>query len=163
MKKIIIFLLIFAVCGNVFGQKSAVTSHTALTLPKGRLDFGLLHPIVVGITDSVDLVTHPLPDILFPNVGVKVNWANIGDLRTRGDRLSLDVQGKGDTEKEDYVVIPMSQEPVIREWLKHRLTFVDSSAGAPLFVSRPLSHSRFLSSTTVLSQRRRNRRRSSLL
>ena len=76
MKKITIFLIIFATCSAVFGQKPVVTSHTALTLPKGRLDFGILHPMVIGITDSVDLVTHPLLDILFPNVGVKVNWAN---------------------------------------------------------------------------------------
>lgn len=66
---------------------------------------------------------------------VEVHRANIGDLRTKDDRLVLFVSGKGHTDADDFVVIPLSQEPAIREWLKHRLTFKAHGAGDPLFVS----------------------------
>ena len=66
---------------------------------------------------------------------VEVHRANIGNLRTQGDRLVLDVQGKGRREADEFVVIPASQEGVIRAWLSHRLTFRDHGDGAPLFVS----------------------------
>jgi hypothetical protein len=74
MKKCIIFLFVLASSVAAFGQSSAVTSQTALTLQKGKLEFGLLHPLVIGVSDSVELVTHPFLDILQPNAGVKVNW-----------------------------------------------------------------------------------------
>lgn len=65
---------------------------------------------------------------------VEIHRADIEDLRTRGDRLTLDVQGKGRSEKDEYVVIPISQEPVIRDWLKVRLK-LDNSPNSPLFPS----------------------------
>ena len=74
MKKYIIFLFILASSVAVSGQSSAITDQTALTLPKGKLEFGLLRPMVIGISDSVELFTHPFVDILQPNAGVKVNW-----------------------------------------------------------------------------------------
>ena len=47
----------------------------------------------------------------------------------------LEVQGKGRREADAIVVIPASQEPVIRDWLAHRKTFRDHDPDAPLFVS----------------------------
>lgn len=63
---------------------------------------------------------------------VEIHRANVGDLRTRSDRLTLDIQSKGRTEKDEYVIIPLSQEPVIREWIKKRKS---ASPDSPLFVS----------------------------
>lgn len=66
---------------------------------------------------------------------VEVHRADIGDLRTRKDRLTLDVQGKGRTSKDDFVVIPVDQERVIRGWLSDRLTFKGHGPDDPLFIS----------------------------
>jgi len=66
---------------------------------------------------------------------VEIHRADIGDLRTRGDRLTLDVQGKGRKEKDEYVVIPMRAEGTIRAWLRHRLTFKNAGANDALFIS----------------------------
>ena len=66
---------------------------------------------------------------------IEVHRANIGNLRTDGDRLVLDVHGKGRLEADDMVVIPVSQEGVIRGWLAHRVTFRDPGDGDPLFIS----------------------------
>ena len=66
---------------------------------------------------------------------VEVHRADIGDLRTRGERLTLDVQGKGRTEKDEFVVIPRDREIAIRGWLSQRVTFKEHGADAPLFVA----------------------------
>lgn len=66
---------------------------------------------------------------------VEVHRANIGNLRTQGDRLVLDVQGKGRTEADEIAIIPRHQEGTIRGWLAHRLTFAEHGNVAALFVS----------------------------
>jgi site-specific recombinase XerD len=68
---------------------------------------------------------------------VECHRADIGDLRTRQDRLTLDVQGKGRVEKDEFVVIPPAAERAIRMWLGYRTSvrFADHDADAPLFVS----------------------------
>jgi len=67
---------------------------------------------------------------------VEIERANIGDLRTEGDRLTLHVWGKGrDQDDKETVVIPQSQEYVIRQWLAHRTTFKHHGAADPLFIS----------------------------
>jgi integrase/recombinase XerD len=66
---------------------------------------------------------------------VEVHRANIGNLKTQGDRLVLEVQGKGRREADEVVVIPTSQEMVIRDWVAVRSTSADQTDDAPLFVS----------------------------
>jgi len=66
---------------------------------------------------------------------IEIRRANIGNLVTQGDRLVLWVWGKGRKEADEYVVIPFHQEPVIRAWLAHRLTFADHADTVPLFIS----------------------------
>jgi integrase/recombinase XerD len=66
---------------------------------------------------------------------IEIHRANVGDLLTRGDRLTLDVQGKGHTEKDAYVIIPMRAEGTVRAWLSHRTTFKNAGPDAPLFIS----------------------------
>ena len=69
---------------------------------------------------------------------VEVFRADIGDLRTRDDRLTLDVRGKGDVVGGGgFVVVPLREEPVVRKWLKLRkkLKWAGVGAGDPLFMS----------------------------
>ena len=68
-------------------------------------------------------------------VSVEVHRANLGNLKTQGDRLVLEVQGKGRTSADEIVVIPAAVEGAIRGWLSHRMTFADHGDGDPLFVS----------------------------
>ena len=45
--------------------------------------------MAISISDNVDLITHPLLDILLPNIGVKVNWmSNDGFYLSTQHRLS---------------------------------------------------------------------------
>jgi integrase/recombinase XerD len=66
---------------------------------------------------------------------IEIHRANIGNLKTQGDRLVLEVHGKGRLEADAVVIIPVKQEPAIRSWLAHRLTFREHGAGDPLFIS----------------------------
>lgn len=68
---------------------------------------------------------------------VEVQRANVGDLRTRRDRLTLDVQGKGHVEKDEYVIIPRPHETAIRAWLSARRLRrgLRRDTSDPLFVS----------------------------
>jgi len=64
---------------------------------------------------------------------VEVHRANVEDLKTNG-RLLLWVQGKGRAEPDDFVVIPVDQERVIRYWLAERAKIAGEEKGA-LFLS----------------------------
>lgn len=66
---------------------------------------------------------------------IELQRADIGDLRTRGDRLTLDVQGKGRVEKDEYVIVPRDHEAPIRAWLTQRRAFAKHGKADPLFVS----------------------------
>ena len=66
---------------------------------------------------------------------IEVNRANIEDLRPLGDDMVLYVQGKGHTQKDDFVKVPAPVDKAIREYLRAR---GESSPEAPLFAS--LSH-----------------------
>lgn len=48
---------------------------------------------------------------------VEIHRANLADLRTNGGRLVLYVQGKGRSEKDEFVVIPPKAEDALHEWL----------------------------------------------
>ncbi len=66
---------------------------------------------------------------------VEVHRANVGHLKTQGERLVLEVQGKGRLEADEVVVVPRHEEKALRAWLAHRLTFCEHAAGDPLFIS----------------------------
>ena len=65
----------------------------------------------------------------------EIHRANIGNLKTQGDRLVLEVQGKGRREADEIVVIPSNREHVVRDWVSLRMALGDHSEGDPLFVS----------------------------
>lgn len=47
---------------------------TALTVPAGRIEFGLFHQLHWGVTDDVELAAHPALFFLMPHVEAKVLW-----------------------------------------------------------------------------------------
>lgn len=76
---------------------------------------------------------------------VEVHRANIENLSSQAGRMILEVWGKGRSEADEIVVVPSSQEVVIREWVSERsqLRTQDDEIGDPLFVSlsnRSLGH-----------------------
>lgn len=66
---------------------------------------------------------------------IEIYRANIGNLKTQGDRLVLEVHGKGRPGPDDIAVIRHDQEQAIRTWLAHRLTFENHAPSDPLFIS----------------------------
>ena len=63
---------------------------------------------------------------------IEVARANIEDMRVSGDSMALYVQGKGHTERTDYVKLPPTVEDPIRAYLKSRPT---AKLTDPLFTS----------------------------
>lgn len=62
---------------------------------------------------------------------IEVSRANITDLRMLGENTVLYIQGKGRTEKADYVTVPEETEKALRSYLKMR----SCNNNAPLFAS----------------------------
>lgn len=58
---------------------------TAYLLPKGRVEFGIFRPAAYGISETLELSTHVLPNILMPNLGVKWGHSSFAgfDMATR--------------------------------------------------------------------------------
>lgn len=54
------------------------SSDSALTIPRGRTEFGLFHPIHWGVTDRVELSSHPVVAALLPHLEAKVRWYSRG-------------------------------------------------------------------------------------
>lgn len=63
---------------------------------------------------------------------IELSRANIGDLRAAGDFTALYIQGKGKTEKTDYIKIAPAVEKAIRDYLKTR---ENAAEAEPLFTS----------------------------
>jgi hypothetical protein len=77
-KSIIIFTsIVMLMSWNICAQDSVLTENTAFTVPKGRIEFGIMNPFTWGITDKIQLSSHPVMDILLPNISCKVNWLQI--------------------------------------------------------------------------------------
>ena len=78
-RAVLAILLLGGVLLPASGQ--AVTSRwssgTAHTTPKGRWEFGIFQPLTVGVTDRITFSTHPVVDILMPNLTLKVAWESI--------------------------------------------------------------------------------------
>ncbi|NQT27786.1 hypothetical protein HQ585_20685 [candidate division KSB1 bacterium] len=53
------------------GDVSLWSSGTAYLLPKDRLEFGIFQPAAYGLSESLELSTYVLPNILMPNLSVK--------------------------------------------------------------------------------------------
>ena len=51
---------------------------TAYTLPEGRWEKGLFQPLRVGQTDRLEWATHPLLNLVVPNLRIKVAYRKLG-------------------------------------------------------------------------------------
>lgn len=54
-------------------------TNSARTLPAGRAEIGLFSLARYGLTDSVELQSNLLLNVLLPNLGAKVNWTDFGE------------------------------------------------------------------------------------
>lgn len=61
---------------------------------------------------------------------IEVNRACIGDIRNKGNKVVLYVQGKGHSEKDEYVYLSASVQNALNDYLKARKNINDNS---PLF------------------------------
>lgn len=94
-------------------QVKAVLSEVDRSTIQGKRDYAILALMVTcGLRD------------------IEVSRANKEDLRTVGNNTALFIQGKGHTEKADFVIIPEATEAAIREYLSAR-----SDASEALFTS----------------------------
>ena len=96
-------------------QIKSILSGIERDTPQGRRDFAIFALMVTG----------GLRDI-------EVHRANIEDLRTLGDSTVLYLQGKGRSDKADYIKVPPIVEEAIRASLADR---EDATGSQPLFVS----------------------------
>ena len=66
---------------------------------------------------------------------IEVHRADVGNLKTRGNRMILEVWGKGRREADEVVVIPRDQEQVFRAWIRFRSRLDPFKPASPLFIS----------------------------
>jgi len=66
---------------------------------------------------------------------VEVHRLNVASVRTAGDRMVLDVHGKGRMEADETVVVPRAQERHVRMWMSERREIAPFGPSEPLFVS----------------------------
>jgi hypothetical protein len=55
---------------------------TAYNLPEGRWEVGLFHPLRYGLSERVELATHPLLFFVIPNISLKWSHKNIYGIKT---------------------------------------------------------------------------------
>ena len=80
LRKFYIVLFTLALlCGSVFATNSPWSTGTAYTLPKGRTEIGIFQQIRYGQTETLEWSTHPILDLLIPNVTVKKSWSTFAD------------------------------------------------------------------------------------
>jgi hypothetical protein len=56
------------------------TTGTAIPAQEGRWEFGIFHPLHWGVTEGVELSTHPLLTAVMPHLDAKVLWLEQGGL-----------------------------------------------------------------------------------
>ena len=96
-------------------QIRAILSKVDTSTEKGKRDYAIIALMVTGGLRTIE-----------------VSRANIEDLGIRGNSTVLYIQGKGRTEKAEYVKISPETEGFIREYLQAR---EDTAGSAPLFSS----------------------------
>lgn len=68
-------LLISLLASTVAAQvETDWSGRRAETVEKGRFEVGVFGPLRYGVTDNVELATHPLAFFVVPNLTAKINW-----------------------------------------------------------------------------------------
>lgn len=96
-------------------QLRAILRNIDTETAKGRRDYSMILLMITGGLRDVEIAR-----------------ANVDDLRQCGDSTVLYLQGKGRTERTEYVKVVPTVETALRDYLKTRQ---DASEGAPLFAS----------------------------
>jgi len=79
MKKIYVIFFTFILASYTFPMNAPWSTGTAYTLPKGRIEVGLFQQIRYGQTETLEWSTHPILDLLIPNLTVKKAWNTFMD------------------------------------------------------------------------------------
>ena len=114
MKQIITISLILMLTYATFGQQTTIwTIGSARTVPKGSAEFGIVHPLQVGLTNTLEFSTQPLLSLgLAPNFALKKLWW-VGDImiatQHRYNMPTSLLRAMGDIEKR-FTYIPDSLE-----------------------------------------------------
>lgn len=107
MRRILISILIFFTCISLYSQITIWTIGTARTVPKGSAEFGIIHPLQVGLSETLEVSTQPVLGLgLAPNVMVKKLWW-VGDImiatQHRYNMPTLLFRAMGDMERFPYI------------------------------------------------------------
>ena len=72
--RIVILLIIAILSTPAIAEKQFWTNGTAETLPKGTFEVGLFNSLKYGLTDNIQLETHPINMFYAPNFRVTSKW-----------------------------------------------------------------------------------------
>ncbi len=114
MKNALTFLFILMFTSAVFAQQTTIwTIGSARTVPKGSAEFGIVHPLQVGVTDRLEISTQPILGLgLAPNIAFKKLWW-VGDIMVatqhRYSMPTMLLRAMGDVEKR-FRYVPDSLE-----------------------------------------------------
>lgn len=79
-KKNIFLFLFFLNISLSFGQKNIWTVGTAKTLPKKQFDLPIFQPCRYGLTETLEISTHPILFFIQPNIALKKQWFKWKDI-----------------------------------------------------------------------------------
>lgn len=74
IKTTFFLIVFFSITSTAYSQLNIWRIGTARTLPKGIFRVGVFNPLSYGITDKLEVSTHPLLFFVFPNASVKKLW-----------------------------------------------------------------------------------------
>lgn len=73
VRPVVVTVVLWAACLSSLQAENATWSATAAhTLPKGRWEIGLFQPLRYGQTDRLEWSTHPILNLVIPNLSVKI-------------------------------------------------------------------------------------------
>ena len=73
LRPVVVAVVLWAVClSTVWAENATWSSAAAQTLPEGRWEIGLFQPLRYGQTDHLEWSTHPILNLVIPNLSVKI-------------------------------------------------------------------------------------------
>ena len=107
MKRLSFLFFILILGSAVFGQTTIWTIGSARTVPKGSAEFGIIHPLQIGLTETLEISTQPILGLgLAPNVALKKLWW-VGDImiatQHRYNMPTMLLRAMGDLDRFSYV------------------------------------------------------------
>ncbi len=80
IKIILAFVHIFLLYSIISAEENRIWSAgSAYLLPAGNYEMGLFQPLRYGLSESMELSTHPLTMLLAPNISLKKSWNPVKD------------------------------------------------------------------------------------